>query len=207
VSQIAGDSAGALENARAALAKLNTVTNDPSRDDTQQELTRIQRSIGEAWRTQGDPARAFAADREAVRIMSELMAKAPAQALWQRELAVSHGKAGLDLLAGGDVPGARSEIRSGLEIMKRLAALDPTNADWQQDLAELHRGNGDAAGAAANDAAAHEEYAACAGIAEPMVSSGSPNKKLGDLSAYCRLHAPSVGNNGNLAAVGQTSTP
>jgi hypothetical protein len=70
--------------------------------------------------------------------------------------------------------------------MTRLASQDPTNAGWQQDLGELHRENGDASKAASDDAAAREEYEACAGITEPMVSRGSTNKKLAELAAYCR---------------------
>ena len=35
---------------------------------------------------------------------------------------------------------------------------------------------------AASDAAAGEEYEACAGISEPMVSRGSTNKKLAELA-------------------------
>jgi len=117
--------------------------------------------------------------------MGELTAKAPAQAPWQRDLAVSYSKAGLDRLAQGDAGSARDEIRAGLAIMT-LAAQNPTNADWQQDLGELHRGSGDAVKAAADDAGAREEYEACAGIAEPMVSRGSTNRKLAELAAYCR---------------------
>ena len=134
------------------------MTKDPSPDDTQLELARIQRSIGEALRAQGDPAGALATDRKAAGILGELTAKAPAQALWQR---------------------------AGLEVMTRLVALDPTNADWRQDLGELHRENGDASKAASHDAA-RDEYEACAGITEPMVSRGSANKKLAELAAYCR---------------------
>jgi tetratricopeptide (TPR) repeat protein len=121
-------------------------------------LARIQRSIGEALRAQGDFAGALAADREALRIMSELTAKAPAQAPWQRDLAVNHGKAGLDLLSVGDAGDARDEIQAGLTIMTPLAALDTTNAGWQQDLGELQRANGDASKAASDDAGAREEW-------------------------------------------------
>ena len=134
----------------------------------------------------GNLAGALAAHQEAVRIMGKLTAKAPSQASWQRDLAVGHRKAGLDLLAEGDAGGARAEIRAGLAIMTRLAALDTTNADWQQDLGELHRESGDGAKAAADNARAREEYEACAGIAEPMVSRGSTNTKLAELAAYCR---------------------
>ena len=104
--QTAGDSAGALDSAHTGAAEINAVTNDPSPDMSQQELVRIQRSIGAALRTQGDVADALAADREAVRIMDELADKAPAQAAWQRDLAVSRGKVGLDLLAEGDAGNA-----------------------------------------------------------------------------------------------------
>jgi hypothetical protein len=170
---------------------ITAVTKDPSPDQSQQELARIQRGIGEALRTQDDFA-ALAADREAVRIMGELTAKTPAQAPWQRDLSVYHGKAGLDLLSEGDAGSAREEIRAGLAVMTRLTALDPTNADWQQDLGELHRANGDASKAASDDTGAREEYEACVRIAEPMVSRGSTNKKLAELAAYCRSQITAV---------------
>jgi hypothetical protein len=142
-----------------------------------------------------------------VRIMGELAAKAPAHALWQRDLAVSHGKAGLDLLAGGDISGARTEIRGGLDIMTRLAALDPTNADWRQDLGELHRGNGDVAKAASDDGGARAEYEACAVVSEPMVSRGSTNKKLAELAAYCRSHVTTSGESKGRAEAGPGRMP
>ena len=187
VEEASGNAAGGLEDARAALARIAAVTNDPSPDDTQQELARIQRTIAAVLRAQGDDASALAADREAARIMNELAAKAPAHAAWHRDLAVSHGKVGLDLLAEGDTGDARMEIGAGLAIMTRLAVLDPTNAIWQQDLSELHRENGDAAKATSDRARAGAEYEACAGIPEPMVSRGSTNTKLAELVAYCHL--------------------
>jgi hypothetical protein len=49
--------------AHAGLAQITAVTNDPSPDETPQELAGIQRRISEALRTRG----ALAADREAVR--------------------------------------------------------------------------------------------------------------------------------------------
>jgi len=147
------------------------------------------------------------ADREAVRIMDELVSKAPAQASWQRDLAISHGKVGLDLLAGGDISSARTEIQSGLDIVTRLAALDPTNVDWQQDLGELHRANGDAAKAASDDATAREEYEACAGIAEPLVSHGSTNKELTELAASCRSQITTAGESKGRAETGPERMP
>jgi len=180
--------------ARAFMLTLTSGLDLPSPDDTQQELARIQRSIGEARRAQGDLGGALAAHRKAVRIIEALTAKVPAQALWQRDLAVYRGKAGLDLLAEGDTAGARAEIRGALEIMTPIAVLDPTNAGWQQDLAELHRENGDASKTVLDDAGARKEYEACAGITEPIVSLGSTNKMLTELAAYCRSQIAAAGN-------------
>jgi len=56
----------------------------------------------------------------------------------------------------------------------------------------LHRDNGDAAKAVADNAAAREEYESCAGIAEPVVSRGSTNKKLAELATYCRAQITTV---------------
>ena len=40
---------------------------------------------------------------------------------------------------------------------------------------------------------ASAEYEACTGIAEPMVSRGSTNKKLAELAAYCRSQVTTAG--------------
>ena len=70
--------------------------------------------------------------------MGELTAKAPAQAPWQRDLAVSYSKAGLDRLAQGDAGSARDEIRAGLAInvsrapyATRLKALKNSAPAWR----------------------------------------------------------------------------
>jgi len=189
------------------LAVIMGMTNDPSPDETQLERARSQRSLGEALRAQGDLASALAADREALRIMSELTEKTPEDPFWQRDLSVSHSKVGLDLLAGGDAGSARDEIRAGLAIMTRLASLDTTNAEWQRDLGELHRANGDASRAASDDVSAHEEYEVCAGITEPMVSRGSTNKKLAELAVYCRSQSTAALSGQSRSGAGQASAP
>jgi hypothetical protein len=153
VLQAAGKTAGALENARAALADITAIVKDLSPDQTQLELARIQRSTGKALRALGDVPGALAVDREAVRIMGELTEKAPARRYGNMIWRLTTARAGVDLLAEGDAATAREETRVGLAIMIRLAALDPSNAGWQQDLGELHRENGDAAKAASDDPA------------------------------------------------------
>jgi tetratricopeptide (TPR) repeat protein len=186
VLQAAGDPGGALENARAGFGHLAALLKDPNPDLSQLEKARIQRSIGEALQAQGDLGGAQAADREAVRIMEQLTAKASVEASWRRDLAISYGKTGLALLAAGDAGAARDEIRTGLAILTPLADQEPTNADWQRDLAELHRESGDAA---ADRAGAGGEYKTCVAIVEPMLARGSTNKRLAELGAYCTTAA------------------
>jgi hypothetical protein len=94
-----------------------------------------------------------------------------------------------------------------LAILTRLGALDTTNADWQQDLGELHRANGDASKAASDDTGSREEYEACAGITEPMVSRGSTNKKLAELAAYCRSQITTAGNSNGWAEASPAPIP
>ena len=139
--------------------------------------------------------------------MEQLTAKAPTRSSWQRDLAVSHGKVGLALVAQGNAGAAQEEIRAGLEIIAPLAARDPSNAHCQQDLAELHRESGDAAEAAADSAGAHEEYEACVAIIDPVLWRGSTNKKLAELASYCRSHATAAGNGQGRAEVGRASAP
>jgi hypothetical protein len=91
--------------------------------------------------------------------------------------------------------------------MVRLAALDAANADWQQDLGEFHRANGDASKTASDDTGARGEYEACIGIAGPMVSRGTTNKKLAELAVHCRSRSTAPGSGHSRSEEGQASAP
>ena len=67
----------------------------------------------------------------------------PGDAVWQRDLSVSHEKVGDVQLAQGDLAGALTSYRDSLAIADRLAKSDPGNAGWQRDLLVSHIKVGD----------------------------------------------------------------
>ena len=80
----------------------------------------------------------------------------PSNAVWQRDLSVSHIKVGDVLRAHGDLDGALAAYREARDITQRLAETDPSNAVWQRDLSlsqdnigDVLRAHGDLAGALA----------------------------------------------------------
>ena len=83
---------------------------------------------------QGDGVVALGAYRKGLGIAEELAARNPANAVWQRDLSVSHNRIGNVLVAQGDGAGALGAYRKGLGIAEELAARDPANAEWQRDL-------------------------------------------------------------------------
>jgi tetratricopeptide (TPR) repeat protein len=83
---------------------------------------------------QGDLTAALAAYRASLEIRARLAAADPGNALWQRDLSVSHDRIGDVLSAQGDLTAALAAYRASLEIRARLAAADPGNAGWQRDL-------------------------------------------------------------------------
>jgi len=92
--------------------------------------------------------RAIAFDA-AKQILLQLPRQDPGNAIWQRELSVSHNKIG-SILAGQDRSAeAMAEHQKSLEIAAKLAKLDPSNQQWQADLKtyrewiELLRGKGE----------------------------------------------------------------
>ena len=119
--------------------------------------------------------------------------------------ATSKARSNLGYRRTGDYPAERVFCVS-VNQLTAAGGAGSTNTDWQQDLGELHRGSGDVA-KAASDAAAGEEYEACAGISEPMVSRGSTNKKLAELAAYCRSQITTAGNSNGWAEASPAPIP
>ena len=58
----------------------------------------------------------------------------PANAGWQRDVAISYNLVGNVLLTQRALPEALKSYRAALTIVQRLAASEPTNAQWQNDL-------------------------------------------------------------------------
>ena len=72
--------------------------------------------------------------RKSLAIREALVGRDPANAEWQRDLAVNQNKIGDVLVTQGDGPGAFAAYDRSLKIAEALAARDPANTEWQRDL-------------------------------------------------------------------------
>ncbi|MFK7944239.1 MAG: hypothetical protein AB8B85_15185 [Paracoccaceae bacterium] len=97
----------------------------------------------------GDLAAAEQNFRAGLEIREQLVAMAPGNTGWQRDLGMSYNRLGDVQLAADDPIAAEESYRTGLEIAARLAATDPSNAGWQRDayifsykMARLYRDHG-----------------------------------------------------------------
>jgi tetratricopeptide (TPR) repeat protein len=87
---------------------------------------------------QGDLARAAEYFRQCVAIAERLAASDPANAAWQRDLAVSYDRVGASAQSQGNHDEAEDWLTRAKAIKERLAASDPSNAAWQRDLVVTH---------------------------------------------------------------------
>ncbi len=106
--------------------------------------------------------------RAALAIAEALVARDPANTLWQSDLSFSYVQIGDVLLAKGDLPGAEAAYRAALEIDQTLAAQDPAKSDWQIALSIGHDKIGDVLMAQDNLAGAEAAYRAGLSIRETL---------------------------------------
>ena len=119
-----------------------------------------------------------AATRQLQTIHQQVEARAavdPANTEWQRDLSVSHEKAGDVATAAGDLAAARAAYQASLDIGTRLAAADPANTGWQRDLSVSHNKAGDVATAAGDLAAARAAYQASLDIRTRLAAADPAN--------------------------------
>ena len=132
------------------------------------------RNLGDVLLAQGDAPGARAEFRASLAIAEALAASEPSNAVWQRNLSVSHNKVG-DVLAQGDAPGALAEFRASLAISEKLAASDPRNAGWQRDLSVSREYVGDVLLAQGDAPGALAEFRASLTISEKLAASDPSN--------------------------------
>ena len=103
----------------------------------------------------GDAKSALAAERQAHDIFQALLASAPQNTLYRRDVAVSDFQIGYMLfLMQGDLASALASYQDGQAIIVSLAREQPINTDWQRSLAAfderiggVFKAQGDIAGA------------------------------------------------------------
>jgi len=124
---------------------------------------------------QGDLPDAAASYRAAHAIHEKLAAQDPANAGWQGDLSVSHGRIGDVLRAQGDLAGALASYRAGLAISDKLAAQDPAHAGWQRNLSVSHLKIGHVLSAQGDLARALASYRTGLAIAEKLAAQDPAN--------------------------------
>jgi tetratricopeptide (TPR) repeat protein len=164
-----GDLTAALAAFRAALAAARRV--EPGGRDEAAVLDRT----GDVQVAQGDLGAALARFRAGLAIRERLAAADPANAVWQRDLSVSHEKLGDVQVAQGDLGAALASFRAGLAISERLAAADPANAEWQRDLSVSHEKLGNVQVAQGDLGAALASFRAQHAIAERLAAADPVN--------------------------------
>ena len=171
-----GDSAGALENYRAAIViRQRLAETDPKNTEWQRDLSVSYEKVGNALRAQGDGAGALESYRAGMVIAQRLADTDPKNSQWQRDLTVSHIMVGDGLRAHGDGAGALESYRVGLTIAQRLAETDPKNTQWQRDVSASHDRIGDVLVAQGDGAGALESYRASLKITQRLAESDPKN--------------------------------
>jgi tetratricopeptide (TPR) repeat protein len=113
---------------------------------------------------------------ERLRAVFEGLARVdPGNALWQRELSVSHEKIGDVLAQQGNLSAALDSYRASLAIRERLAHADPGNAVWQRDLSVSHEKIGNMLRPQGNLSAALDSYRAALAILERLAQADPRN--------------------------------
>ncbi|MBI1292255.1 hypothetical protein GC173_13610 [bacterium] len=100
---------------------------------------------------------------------------APANAGWQRDLAVSYDRIGNMEAARGNLDAALVAYSEGLAIAKHLAASDTTNAGWQRGLSVSHGKIGDMEAARGNLDVALAAYSETHAILKRLAASDTTN--------------------------------
>lgn len=140
-----GDSAGALEYLRKALAIDKALaTESPTEAKYRQGVSADYSVIGRVLSNNGSQAEALESYRKALAIDQLLIKENGTNTLYRRELAVQNGNVGNTLLTLGDKSGALESCRQAVQIYEALVVADPSDANIRRDSAAGYRGLADA---------------------------------------------------------------
>jgi serine/threonine protein kinase/tetratricopeptide (TPR) repeat protein len=128
-----GDTAGALESFRKALALRESLV--ASRQATVEDRRMLAATYGKLSALGSDPAARIDYARKALEIREALSAAEPENALLRSSLAISYHDVGLALSASGNVDDALESYRKMQVIYEALSAAEPGNALRRRNLA------------------------------------------------------------------------
>jgi tetratricopeptide (TPR) repeat protein len=132
---------------------------------------------GDILTTIGETGPALEAYQSSKLVAERLVALAPENVDWQRDLSISLDRIGEVLVAQGELPHAEQAFRSGMDIRKRLAEQDPGNAHWQRDLSVSLDRIGDVLVAQGELPQAEQAFRACMAIARRLVEQDPGNAR------------------------------
>ena len=171
-----GDTAGALESYRKALAIAERLTAaDPSDAQSRRFVGVISEKMCDTQAATGDTAGAVESQRRSLSIFKAIADAAPADAAARQSLAISYVKLG-DVLGNanftnaGDEAGAMQSYRSSAEILESLYAADPGNARTRRLLGLIYERLGTMLEPAGRVDEALETYRRSRAIREPLAA-------------------------------------
>jgi hypothetical protein len=91
--------------------------------------------VGDVLMAQNKPQDALTAYRKSLPLRERLAETDRGNSMWQRDLALNHGKLALTHLKLRNPNEALSELRKAREIMAAMVASEPKNKQWAKDLA------------------------------------------------------------------------
>ena len=110
-------------------------------------------------------------------ITARLGAEDPSNVDWQRELGISHYRAGTIADARGARGEAQRHLSSALAIMGRVAGRDPLNPARQRDLADVHAAIAQHHLAAGDAPRAVAEARAAQAVAERLLAKSADDRQ------------------------------
>jgi len=174
-----GDTAGAVESKRKALALRETlVAEDPSNKNYRDLVSESYLNLGKMQRIRGDLASALQNYRKALALQEEFAAAEPTNQVFRRHVMLTHRYLAVALQENGQIEEALASQRTTLRIAEELAAADSKNTQAQRTLAvsdsalgNLLAKNGDIAGAL-------EHYKKATSILEGLFSGNQTNAQV-----------------------------
>jgi tetratricopeptide (TPR) repeat protein len=112
---------------------------------------------------------------EALRLMSDLVARDPDNAEWAFELGLAYERNADLLLAKGNVAAALAEYRARRDIIERLVKADSSNGNWQRDLSASHLKIGDVLVSQGQLDPALQDFRAAVAIMERLTTANPGN--------------------------------
>jgi non-specific serine/threonine protein kinase/serine/threonine-protein kinase len=171
-----GDTAGALESYRKALAIAARLTaSDPSDAQARRFVGVVSEKMSDAQAATGDAAGAVESQRKSLSIFKAIADAAPANAEAQRSLAISYVKLG-DVLGNanfnnsGDAAGAMQSYRASAEILETFHAADSANPKTRRLLGLIYERLGTMLEAAGSADEALETFRKSKAIREPLAA-------------------------------------